>query len=670
MDRYEIKKRIEKLTKTINHHRYLYHVLDRQEISEAALDSLKHELYLLEQQYPDLLKPDSPTQRVEGKVLDKFEKVKHAKKMLSLNDVFDFGELLDWENRIRKLVSNMEGGYYAEIKMDGLAISLIYKNAILDKAATRGDGEYGEDVTNNIKTIESVPLSLRTDELDEKERKIVEGIVEIRGEAYVTKKVFSNINRWQKMHDRPMFANPRNLAAGSIRQLDPKITRSRELSFMSYDLVTDMGQKTHQRTHEMLTKLGFVSNIFNKYCINLEEVEKFYEKISKERQKLPYQIDGIVVCVNNLDYYNKLGIVGKAPRYMVAYKFPAEQSTSKILAIEVQVGRTGVLTPVAIMDPVNVAGSVVSRATLHNEDEILKKDIRIGDTVVIQKAGDVIPEVVNSVKELRDGTEVRFEMPKICPVCGGETYRVKGESATRCLNKKCFAQIRRNIIHFVSKNAFDIEGLGPRIVDSLIANGLINDAADIFSLTKGDLEPLERFAEKSAANLIDSINIHKEIDFDKLIFALGIRHVGQQTAYDLAIKFNNINSIIDAKYDDFVSIDGVGEVVARSIDDYFKDEKNIEMINKLLRYGVKYRRIKRGSLLAGKRFVITGTFDMFTRGDLEKLILDNGGEVSSAISKNVSYLLSGVKPGSKHKKAVELGVEIIDIDGLNELLRK
>lgn len=659
MDKKEAEKRIDKLKETINYHRYLYHVLDKEEISEAALDSLKHELCCLEQDHPDLVTKDSPTQRVEGRPLDKFVKIKHKHRMLSLNDVFNFEELSAWEKRIYKAEPKLEGGYFAEIKMDGLAISLIYRNGELWKGATRGDGLVGEEVTLNIKTIEDIPLRLRLDELDEREKLMVLGEIEVRGEVYINIKDLEKINIKQKKLGLAQFANPRNLAAGSIRQLNPAIAAKRKLRFMSYDMISSLGQKTHQEIHNYLLKMGFPTNKHNRFCENLSEVQNYFEYIGEIRKDLPYQIDGVVVAVNNLKYYEKLGVVGKAPRYMSAYKFPAEQSTSKIVDIEVQVGRTGVLTPVAILEPVNVAGSVVSRATLHNQDEINRKDIRIGDTVIVQKAGDVIPEIVQSIESMRTGEEKIFRMPASCPICGSDVEKIEGEVASRCTNKKCFAQVRRGIRHFVSKGAFDIVGLGPKIIDKLIDEGLINDMADIFSLKKGDLELLERFAERSAENLMWSIQQHKKIEFARLIYALGIRHVGQQTAHDLAMNYKNINDLMNADWESLNKIENIGETVAKSIEEYFGDEKNRHLIARLFEAGVEIVQREVVNKLENMVFVVTGSMDNFSREEIQSMIRENGGKVASGISKNVNWVICGENPGSKIAKAKELGVEIV-----------
>jgi len=544
MNKQETKNRIKKLRELIEKYRYAYHVLDKSLVSDAVNDSLKHELQELENQYPDLVTPDSPTQRVGGKPLEKFEKVIHERPMLSLTDAFSFDELKEWETRNSK-ITPLRWNYFAELKIDGLAVSLIYENGIFVRGATRGDGRVGEDVTQNLKTIEAIPLRLNS-KFEIRNSKQIQNPkfklpkrIEVRGEAFMSIKTFEEINQEQEKKGQPKFANPRNAAAGSIRQLDPKITASRKLSFYAYDLVTDLGQKTHQEAHEIMKLLGFPTNPHNQYCKNLDEVEKYHQKWATERQKLPYWTDGIVVVVNDLEILKKLGVVGKAPRGMIAYKFPPEEATTIVEDITVQVGRTGALTPVAVLKPVLVAGSTISRATLHNEDEIKRKDIRIGDTVVVRKAGDVIPEVASVLKDMRTGREKQFKMPKKCPVCGGPVIRPAGEAIARCINKNCFAQNFRRYQHFISKPAFDIAGVGPKILAKFIDEGLIKDPADLFTLKEGDIAPLERFAEKSARNIVESIQSHKKVSLGRFIYALGIRNVGEETAYDIAEFISN-----------------------------------------------------------------------------------------------------------------------------------
>lgn len=680
MNKTEAKERIEKLKKEINHHRYLYHVLDRQEISDAALDSLKHELYKLEQQFPEFITPDSPTQRVSGKALDKFKKVKHSVRMLSLEDIFTFKELEAWQERIKKIVPGAELEYFAEIKTDGLAISLVYENGILKTGSTRGDGVTGEDVTQNIRTIEAIPLKLhRPSSEDVREfykkhgnrinknkleafLKNFAGQFEARGEAFMRKDVFEKLNREQKEKGLSTFANPRNAAAGSIRQLDPKITASRKLDFFGYDIVADVGQTTHEQAHELMKLVGIKINPIYSYCRTINDVRDYFGSVQKKRQKLDYWIDGIVASVNNLDIFKKLGVVGKAPRGMIAYKFPAEQATTIVRDVKWQVGRTGAITPVAIMDPVFIAGTTVTHATLHNYDEIKRLGIKIGDTVILEKAGDVIPKVVEVLPKLRIGKEKEIKPPTHCPICGSKLVKKPGEVAIYCPNKNCFAQQARRIIHFVSKNAFNIEGLGKKIVEQLINQGLIASAADLFTLTKGDIEPLERFAEKSAENLINAIDNARHVSLARFIYALGIRHVGEETAADLANHFSTLNKIVRAKPEDLASVPDIGDVVAKSIFEFFNEPKNQKLIKELIKNGVKIEEPKLGrhQPLKGKIFVLTGSMDLLTRDQAKARIRELGGEVSSSVSKKTDYLVVGAEPGSKFDKAKKLGVNTIN----------
>ncbi len=679
MDKKEAKKRIEKLKEEIAHHRYLYHVLDRQEISDAALDSLKHELYELEQMFPEFKTPDSPTQRVGGKPLEKFEKVNHEIPMLSMEDVFSFEGLEAWKRRIQKILPEENFDYYTELKMDGLAISLIYENKVLKTAATRGDGKVGEDVTNNIKTIDAIPLKLRIPseaeinnffkkfntklhrEKIKKNLREFSGRIEVRGEVFMHKKVFERINKEQRKKNLPEFANPRNVAAGSIRQLDPKITAGRDLDFFAYDLVSDLGQTTHEQSHEMARLLGIKTNPFNILCKSLEEVDNFYKKIQKKRDKLSYWIDGIVVNVNSISNFKKLGIAGKAPRGMIAYKFPAEQATTIVREVDFQVGRTGALTPVATLDPVRVAGTTVKHATLHNIDEIERLGLKIGDTVILEKAGDIIPKIIKVLPKLRTGKEKKIKIPEKCPNCDSPVERKRGEVALYCSNPKCFAKEKESVIHFVSRKAFDIEGLGEKIVEQLIDEGLIAGPADIFTLTKGDLEPLERFAEKSADNLIKSIEASKEISLSRFLYALGIRHVGEETAMILANYFGDLEKIKKADLEELEQIPDIGSVVAGSIFDYFSDSDNLEMIDKLLKNGISIKKVKKQKQsLTGKSFVITGTLETLGRDQAKEKIRSRGGKASSSVSKNTDFVLTGENPGSKYDKAKKLGIKIID----------
>jgi DNA ligase (NAD+) len=665
-----VKKRVGKLRREIDRHRYLYHVLDKPEISDAALDSLKHELQALEEKYPSLVTSDSPTQRVGGKALAKFAKVAHSSPMLSLVDAFSFDELKAWEERARKLVGSpaLSKGYFAELKMDGLAISLLYEKGLLKRAATRGDGKIGEDVTQNIKTIEAVPLKLKTN--SKYYTKALTGIFEVRGEVYMAQKAFDAVNREQAKNSQPLFANPRNAAAGSIRQLDPKITASRQLSFVVYEVVSEIGQKTHHEEHEIAKSLGFSTLAANCYCDTTSVVEKFHARWEKKKDQLAYQIDGVVVVVDDEAARAKLGVVGKAPRGMIAYKFSAEQATTIVKNIIVQVGRTGTLTPVAIFTPVKVAGSTVSRATLHNQDEIERKDVRIGDTVIIQKAGDVIPEVVAVVKKLRLRGTKPWQMPKKYE--GVSVVRQEGEAAHKVTSNKLSSVKLRALQHFVGKSGFDIAGLGPKILGLLYRQNLVRSFSDIFNLTEADLRPLERFADKSASNIIASIDSRKTIELGRFLNAIGIPMVGEETAFDLAEHFGSIGEIMTADLADIGKVYGIGERVARSIVDYFNDTDSRQTVKELLSSGIKLKnpeRAARSGPLRGKTFVFTGGLETITRQEAEDRVRKLGGDASSSVSKNTTYVIAGSEPGSKFDKAQKLGIKIISEDELLKMIK-
>lgn len=668
----DAKTRIEKLRKVIDETRYKYHVLNDPAVTDADYDSLMKELVELERKYPEFYDSNSPSQKVGGEPLKKFKTMSHKYPMLSLNDAFDEAELKAWYDRIARLVgenSINKSGFYCELKMDGLATSLVYEKGELAYALTRGDGKVGEDVTSNIKTIKSIPLKLR--EKSKYFSLVKNKRIEIRGEVYMPTSSFEALNKERAKKGEPLFANPRNAAAGSIRQLDPKISASRNLSFMGYALV-GMEVEKHEDEHKIISDLGLPSDRHNKYCRSINEIIKLWHSFEKLRSKLPYQIDGMVVNINDEKLFNKLGVVGKAPRGAIAFKWPAEEVTTVIEDIEVRVGRTGVLTPTAHFNPVVVAGSTVSRATLHNQDEIEKKDIRIGDTVVIRKAGDIIPEVVRSIPNLRTGKEKKFKMPITCPMCGGKVERKAGEAAYRCLNKNCFAIEFRFLEHFASKSAFDIDGLGPKILEKLLSEGLIHNASDLFTLKIGDLEPLERFAEKSAQNAIDSIEQSKEISLARFIYAVGIRNVGEQTAIDLAEKYRTIDSLMSASLEDLNSMYDVGPVVAKSIFEYFKGKKNIHFVKKLLQNGVKIRRAEKKEekkSISGKTFVFTGGMDSMTRDDAKALVRKFGGNVSESVSDKVDYVVAGEETGSKLEKAQKLGVKIIDEKKFLDLIK-
>ena len=709
----EIKKRIEKLKAEINHHRYLYHVLDRIDISDAALDSLKNELFRLEMENPEFITPDSPTQRVGGKPLDKFIKVNHSKPMMSLFDAFSQEDMKDWEERIDKiltpppasqaralraghtpLLKGGEGGldYYCELKLDGLAVTLKYKNGIFTQGATRGDGKTGEDVTKNLKTIESIPLRIRQPSeselkkagLDAGQIRLVtsalgKGEIEVRGEAVMTRQVFNELNKKYKKEGRPLLANPRNGAAGSIRQLDPKLSAERKLSFYVYALATDFGLKSHEQEHKLARVLGFKVLEENKYCKNLSEVYKFHDYWEKNREKMPFECDGVVVVVNNLKLWPVLGFVGKGPRYMMAYKFAALQATTRIKEVIWQVGRTGILTPIAVMEPAQVGGVTITHATLHNMDEIKRLGVKIGDTVIIQRAGDVIPKVVKVLPNLRTGEEKEIKVPKKCPRCESEVVKVPEEVAYRCSNTNCYAVNLRRLVHWASKNAVDIEGLGPKIIEQLAKEGLVRDVGDFYTLTAGDLKPLERFAEKSADNLVKAISDRKKIDLPRFIYGLGIRHVGEESALLLSqqipnSKFqipnksqNSISEITkyfkDLTLEDLAGLSDIGPIVAKSIYDWWHSEKNLELLGKLERNGVRVKVEKLGTgsnKLEGKTFVLTGTLTGLTRDEAKVKIRELGGDVSSSVSKNTDYVVAGTEPGSKYERGKKLGVKIVE----------
>lgn len=643
MKKEEAKKRIEKLKELINRHRYLYHVEDKQELSDEAFDSLKHELYNLEQQYPEFITSDSPTQRVGGKPLEKFVKVEHKIPMLSLEDIFSEKELQGWENYLKRLVPHKKLEYFCELKIDGFAVSLLYKNGILVQGATRGDGKTGEDVTQNLKTIESIPLTLT--------KKDIPVFIEVRGEVYIEKKDFKNL--------KENFSNPRNLAAGSIRQLDPKLAASRPLKFLAYDLIPGIGLKKHSQKHQNLKELGFKTDP-GKICKTLSDIIDYWKETAKKRESFSYQIDGIVINTEDNDIFKRLGVAGKSPRAARAFKFSPKQATTKILDIKLQVGRTGAVTPVAVLQPVEIAGVKITRATLHNEEEIKKLGVKIGDTVIVGRAGDVIPDVVKVLPELRTGKEKEFIFSKTCPVCESKLIKPKKEAVWRCPNTNCPARRRENLYYFVSKKAFNIVGLGRKIITKLIDENLISQPLDIFTLKEGDLIPLERFAQRSANNLIESIQKSKRISLSRFIFALGIRHVGEETAIDLADYFGDINKLRKAGKEDLEKIPDIGKVVSESIYKWFQLKKSQKLIDELIAAGVKILPPEKTSRkLKTKTFVLTGSLNGITRPEAYRKIRLLGGHPASAVSKETDYLVVGKDPGSKFEKAKKLGIKVI-----------
>lgn len=663
MNQKEAAVRASKLREQINDYRYHYHVLDQSVMSEAAADSLKHELSALEEQFPEIITPDSPTQRVAGKPSSKFESVTHSRPMLSLSDVFSREEVEAWVKRCEKQLGSTIDEFYVELKMDGLAASLIYEDGVLAKGLTRGDGKTGEDVTANIRTVESVPLRLR--------RMSAESRVEVRGEVVLFKEDFNKLNAARKLAGQPLFANPRNTAAGTIRQLDPRLVAERRLSFIAYGLGDRLaGASTHEDEHSIMKELGFPVEPHSRVVKGIEEIMVFAAEWEEKRKTLPFGTDGMVITVNDNNAYARLGVVGKAPRGSVAYKFAAEQATTKLLDIQVSIGRTGAATPFAVLEPTLVAGSTIRMATLHNAGEIARKDIRVGDTVIIQKAGDVIPEVVQSLPKLRTGKEKTFVMPTRCPVCGTKLEKSEAEAIWRCPNSSCFALERGRIIHFASKTAFDIDGLGEKVVDQLLESKLISTPADLFKLTVGDIAGMPRFAQKSAENLVAAIATRKQVTLDRFIFGLGIRHVGSQTAADLAANFGSIEKFQNSTEAELNQIEGIGEVVSTSISQWLRQEANKQLLHELQAADVNPTPIKKVTgPLTGKSFVVTGTLESGSREQAEEQIKAQGGVAQSSVTKDTNYLVVGADPGaSKLEKAKKYGTTQITEQELQRLL--
>lgn len=654
----EVKERVRSLREAIDKYRYEYHVLDQENISAEALDALKHELASLEEEYPELVTSDSPTQRVAGEPLPEFEKIEHTVAQWSFNDVFDEEEVRAFDERMRKNIYAEFGegssySYTAELKIDGLKIVLTYKKGILETAATRGNGRVGENVTMNVRTIDSVPLKLKQE---------IDAVVE--GEVWMGKKGLAALNKKRKKEGESEFANPRNAAAGSIRQLDPRVAAARALDTFIYDLADSSEgiPETQVEELENLRALGLKVNPHVEHCASIEEVIAFWKLWEKKKDKQDYLIDGIVLKVNEKRYQDALGYTGKAPRFAVALKFPAEQVTTVIEDIALQIGRTGILTPVAHLKPVSVGGVMVSRATLHNEDQIKRLDVRVGDTVVIQRAGDVIPEVVQVVPELRKKGAKRYTFPTHVPECGGDgsVERVPGMAAYRCVNKNSVAQQRRRFHHFVGKSALDIDGFGARTADQLLSEGLITSYADIFTLTAGDLEGLEGFKELSIKNLIDGINERRVVSLERLLIGLSIDQVGEETARDLASSFGTLDALSKASVSELEQIDGVGTVVAESIHDWFRDKEHARSLKELLKHiTVEEGKKKAVGALSGKTFVLTGTLETLSRAEAAKKIREAGGSVASSVSKKTDYVVAGESPGSKYEKAQELGVAVL-----------
>ena len=704
MTKIEAKNRVAKLREEIDFHRYNYHVLDRETISPAALDSLKNELFRLENEYPDLVTPDSPTQRVAGRPLSKFQKSVHSQPMISLFDAFSEEDMRAWEERNDNYLKGRGEGrsragykeYYCELKLDGLAINLRYENGLLIQGATRGDGKVGENVTDNIRTINSVPLRLRLPSdkelsalnLNATESRTLSalisgGTIEVRGEAIMAKAVFSALNKKYGRAGQAVLANTRNGVAGSIRQLDSRITAERQLEFYAYDLLLadyERGElvRTRASSDRLANFLGFRTLKQNRICRGLEEVFDFYKTIEQGREKLPFEIDGTVVKVNDLKMWPILGVVGKAPRYMMAYKFSAEQATTRIKDVVWQVGRTGALTPTALLEPVKVGGATISRSTLHNFDEIGRLDLRLGDTVIIERSGDVIPKVLQVLKNLRNGSEKGIAPPKRCPMCGGPVVRETGEVAYRCANKRCYAVNLRQIIHFVSKGAADLEGLGPKLIEQFLTAGLIRDAADLYALEKEDLLSLERFAEKKADNVLAMVASRKTLDLGRFIYGLGIRHVGEETAALLASRLSSPLAEGELRIKDLIKyfqslsvseledLEDVGPIVAESIAEFWRNKHNLELLEKFNAQGIRLTSSDSGAKnqarrkLSGEIFVLTGTLSSLTRSEAKDRIKMLGGKVKETVTHETAYVVAGLEPGSKYGEAKRLGIKILD----------
>jgi DNA ligase (NAD+) len=664
-----VEKEIARLREQVRYHEYRYYVLNDPEISDYEFDQLMRRLQGLEREHPELITPDSPTQRVGGQPAEEFPKVRHSAPMLSLDNTYSVDELRDFDRRVRELSGRQEVEYVGELKLDGLSMALTYENGVLARGVTRGDGTTGEDVTSNVRTIRSVPLRIDAKKLEAigSPRRF-----EVRGEVIMTRPAFEKLNAQREAAGEPKFANPRNAAAGSMRQLDPRIVAERRLDMFLYFLTVNGRAPIteHAKGLEALAKLGFKVNPHYRLCRSFDELLHYIQEWESKRDSLDYEIDGIVVKVNDTRLWEELGTTAKSPRWAVAFKYPARQATTKVLDIRAQVGRTGTLTPVADLEPVDVGGVTVSHATLHNMDEIERLGIKIGDTVLIQRAGEVIPQVVKVVKFAPDGRE--FRMPKKCPVCGGDVHRSEGEVAYRCVNAACPARLKESLLHFAGRRAMNIDGLGDKLVDQLVDRGLVHDVADLYSLTQEQLANLERMAEKSAQNLIEEIENSKKAELARLIFALGIRFVGERTGQLLADHFGSLDKLAKASEEELLEVEEVGPRVAEAILEFFHEKRNREVIEKLREAGLQFEQKKTRKAegkLAGKQFVLTGTLPTYSRQEATRLIEEAGGRVIGSVSKKTDYVVVGADPGSKLDKARALGVKTIDEAELLKLVK-
>lgn len=664
----DIRKRAAELRKALHRHNYLYYVLDEPEISDAEYDRLMQELIALEAAYPELIEPDSPTQRVGALPIEKFETVAHSVPMLSLENAFGVEEVLAFDQRVRRFLNTASQVLYtAEPKMDGVAVEIVYENGRLIEASTRGDGYTGELITLNIRTIKTVPLALLNTV-----SVTVPSRLEVRGEVFIPIEAFKQLNKERLDNDEPPFANPRNAAAGSLRQLDSRITAKRPLDMFCYGvgMVTDLELTSHSEILQRFEALGFRVNPRIKQRAKIEDILIYYKGLLDGRHEFPYEMDGVVIKVDDLALQKKLGEKSRSPRWALAYKFPATQETTRVVEIDVQVGRTGALTPVAHLEPVSVGGVTVSRATLHNEDEIKKKGIRVGDTVLIQRAGDVIPEVVKVITTKRTGVEQAFQMPSVCPVCGSGVVRLKGEAAWRCVNANCIAQLKERIKHFASKGAFDIDGLGDKLANQLVDKGLLKSYADLFFLDEATTGALERMGEKSAQNLMDAIERSKQISLARFVYALGIRHVGEHIARILSRAMKTLEGLVAAGKEDLAAVKGIGEEISQSVRAFFENPENQRNIERMLIAGViiETKEAPIDEPLAGMTFVLTGALDSMTRTEAKARIEASGGKVGGSVSRKTTYVVAGKDPGSKLEKARHLGVRILDEKGLVEVL--
>lgn len=651
--------RAKELRDLLNYHSHKYYVEDNPEIEDFEYDRLMRELSDIEDKFPELVTPDSPTRRVGGSADGQFTPVEHAVRMESLQDAFSLDELRAFDKRVKEVEPSAT--YVVEPKIDGLSVSLEYENGIFKRGSTRGDGVIGEDVSANLCTVGSIPLHLKR-ELDE---------IEVRGEVYMPREVFMKLVEQQENNEEKPFKNPRNAAAGSLRQKDPKITAKRHLDIFVFNIQRIIGKVLtgHKQSLDYIKELGFKTIPFYTPCTNIEDAIKEVERIGEIRGTLPFDIDGAVIKVDSFEHREALGSTSKFPKWAIAFKYPPEEKQTKVVDIEINVGRTGVLTPTAVFEPVMVAGSLISRATLHNQDFITEKDIRIGDTVTIRKAGDIIPEVLNVVEH--SGASLPYVMPSVCPSCGAKVVREEGEAAVRCLNTDCPAQLLRNLIHFCSRDAMDIEGLGESNIELFVNAGLIKTPADIYTLKQEQIVPLERMAEQSANNLVAAINESKKNDLSKLIFALGIRHVGQKAAKLLSERFGTMTALMNASFDEIMTIDGFGTIMAKSVVEYFNMPESIELIDKLMAAGLNMKSLKevKDMRFAGKTFVLTGTLPTYKRSEAAEIIESFGGKTASSVSKKTDFVLAGEEAGSKLQKANDLGIKVISEDEFREMIK-